>query len=262
MDLWTTFWRNWFWPVIALCILYFAMMVWPGNKWDSIENDVVRLAQNAVASNGFDNKNISVTQRGRDLVLTGNVVSQAQKEKLVSAVEAAADSGGRIAPRVVSYDGTIEAPVVVIPKVVVAATPEIVEQELVVEAPVVVLSEESQACQQRLLDLMNTTNIYFATSKADIEIASFETLDEIANVLLQCPDANIEVAGHTDSAGEDAFNLTLSEKRAESVASYLRSQRSLKNKIYAVGYGETMPIADNSTASGQAQNRRIQFIVK
>jgi OOP family OmpA-OmpF porin len=109
---------------------------------------------------------------------------------------------------------------------------------------------------------MNTTNIYFATNKADIEVASFETLDKIANVLLDCPDASIEVAGHTDSVGEDAFNLALSEKRAESVASYLRSQKSLKNEINAVGYGEKMPIADNSTASGQARNRRIQFIVK
>ena len=286
MNLWITFWRNWFWPIVALCVLYFAMMIWPGNKWDSIENDVVRIANKAIQENGFESDQIIVSERGRDLLLTGNVVSQTQKDRLLNVVSMAVDESGLVAPRVVAFEGTIQAPVKkkvsaieplagdtivaeLVPELVPEIAPEIapeIESSVVtsptVAEPEIVLTPEKQACQQGLVDVMNSTNIYFATSRADIEVDSFETLDQISNILQQCPDAEIEVAGHTDSAGDAEFNLSLSEQRAASVANYLQSKPSLKNKIVAVGYGETQPIADNSTTSGQAQNRRIQFIVK
>jgi hypothetical protein len=78
----------------------------------------------------------------------------------------------------------------------------------------------------------------------------------------RCPTVNIEVAGHTDSDGEDAANQALSEKRAQAVADYLVKAGLPANRFTAVGYGSAQPIASNDTEDGKAQNRRIEFTVK
>jgi OOP family OmpA-OmpF porin len=79
---------------------------------------------------------------------------------------------------------------------------------------------------------------------------------------LRCPNANIEVAGHTDSDGEEAANQALSEKRAQAVADYLVKAGLPANRFTPVGYGSTQPIAGNDSDQGKAQNRRIDFVVR
>ena len=69
----------------------------------------------------------------------------------------------------------------------------------------------------------------------------------------------VQVAGHTDNTGSDAYNQTLSEKRAQAVASYLGAQGVQQVRLLVVGFGEGHPIADNSTADGRAQNRRVEI---
>jgi len=79
---------------------------------------------------------------------------------------------------------------------------------------------------------------------------------------LRCPTANIEIAGHTDTDGEDTFNQTLSEKRAQAVSDYLVKAGLPADRFTATGYGSTQPVATNDTDEGKAQNRRIEFMVR
>ena len=79
---------------------------------------------------------------------------------------------------------------------------------------------------------------------------------------MRCPNARIEIAGHTDADGEDAFNQALSEKRAQAVSDYLVKAGLPADRFTATGYGSTQPIATNDTDEGKAQNRRIDFMVR
>lgn len=85
------------------------------------------------------------------------------------------------------------------------------------------------------------------------------TLDQIAQSLQNYPNSLIDVYGHTDSTGSDAFNQTLSENRARTVANYLVMRGVAQSRLRSAGYGETMPIADNATEEGRAKNRRVEI---
>ena len=86
-----------------------------------------------------------------------------------------------------------------------------------------------------------------------------QTLDGIAQNLNQYPNSLIDVYGHTDSTGSDAFNQTLSENRARTVANYLSVQGVSAARIRSQGMGETMPVADNNTDEGRRRNRRVEI---
>ncbi|TIH42921.1 OmpA family protein, partial [Klebsiella pneumoniae] len=79
---------------------------------------------------------------------------------------------------------------------------------------------------------------------------------------MRCPNATIEVAGHTDSDGEEAANQALSERRAQAVVDYLVRAGLPANRFTPIGYGSTQPLAGNESEDGKAQNRRIEFVVK
>ncbi len=103
------------------------------------------------------------------------------------------------------------------------------------------------------------SGILFATNKSDLNAAAKTCLSDFANVLKTYNDADVAIYGHTDNTGTDAINNPLSEKRAQSVQNYLRSCGVPANQIAAVeGKGSTEPVADNGTASGRAQNRRVE----
>lgn len=103
--------------------------------------------------------------------------------------------------------------------------------------------------------------VQFETAKAVIRPMSFGLLDEVATVIKDHPDAGrIEVAGHTDDRGSDAYNQKLSEDRAKSVMTYLVEKAGVDPaRLLAVGYGETRPIATNKTEAGRELNRRVEF---
>jgi OOP family OmpA-OmpF porin len=82
-------------------------------------------------------------------------------------------------------------------------------------------------------------------------------LDSVAVSLRKVADARIEIAGHTDSVGNDGYNMKLSQRRADSVRDYLIQQGVDGARLTARGYGETQPLADNATADGRARNRRV-----
>lgn len=101
-------------------------------------------------------------------------------------------------------------------------------------------------------------NITFASDSANINAGFFDVLNSVGLVLKKFNETTVEVAGHTDSQGSDSHNLTLSERRAESVASYLTGQGIPWSRMRAVGFGERMPIANNNYADGRARNRRVE----
>lgn len=102
-------------------------------------------------------------------------------------------------------------------------------------------------------------NVTFATDSADLSPAFFDVLGSVSKVLQEFDKTVVEVAGHTDSTGSDSYNQTLSERRASSVAQYLRSHGIRNERVLTVGMGESRPIADNGTADGRQANRRVEI---
>lgn len=100
------------------------------------------------------------------------------------------------------------------------------------------------------------TGVTFATNSATLTEASKPVLNEVANGLKQHPRMKVQLQGHTDSTGSAAYNLGLSQRRAEAVRDYLISVGVPAAQLTAKGYGETQPVASNATAQGRAQNRR------
>ncbi|MEF3193254.1 MAG: OmpA family protein [Halothiobacillaceae bacterium] len=103
--------------------------------------------------------------------------------------------------------------------------------------------------------------ISFDVGRADIKPQFTRSLDNVANTLRQYSQTRIEIAGHTDSTGSAAYNQRLSENRANAVRSYLANRGVAPERMFAVGYGPSRPIASNATAEGRAQNRRVEIIV-
>ncbi|KQU47445.1 hypothetical protein ASG67_14435 [Sphingomonas sp. Leaf339] len=103
------------------------------------------------------------------------------------------------------------------------------------------------------------SGITFAYDSANVQPQFQRTLDQVAQTLSQYNQTYIDVYGHTDSVGSDAYNQTLSERRATSVADYLASRGVQTARIGTRGYGETQPIASNDTDEGRAANRRVEI---
>lgn len=116
-------------------------------------------------------------------------------------------------------------------------------------------------CQEQVRSLLETRRIQFETASAAIESRSSGLLQEILEILESCPDANIQIGGHTDATGSQKTNLELSQKRAESVKAYMIDHGIDADRLSAVGYGPSKPIASNSSESGRRKNRRIEFIL-
>ncbi len=101
--------------------------------------------------------------------------------------------------------------------------------------------------------------INFKTGSAEILPGSWAILDRALKVLQDFPDVNLEISGHTDSKGRASYNLSLSQRRADAVKLYFVSRGIASSRLVSIGYGKDRPIADNSTASGRATNRRTEF---
>ena len=105
--------------------------------------------------------------------------------------------------------------------------------------------------------------VFFETASAKLQRRSYLLLDNVAEVLRAHPEiARIDVEGHTDSRGSASYNLMLSQHRAEAVARYLEHHGIAAARLSPVGYGETRPIAPNSTRVGRAANRRVEFHIE
>ncbi len=108
--------------------------------------------------------------------------------------------------------------------------------------------------------LEQTLKLLFDFDSAELRPESIEELERVVKFMGDVPFATALIEGHTDSIGSDAYNLALSDRRAKSVFDYLTSRGVDPARLSSVGKGETMPIADNSTAEGRQQNRRVMLI--
>ncbi|MFL6591108.1 MAG: OmpA family protein [Luteimonas sp.] len=104
-------------------------------------------------------------------------------------------------------------------------------------------------------------NVTFAFDSSSLQPQFYPVLDNVANTLTQYNQTVIEVAGHTDNVGTDAYNQALSQQRANSVATYLTGKGVMQQRMIVVGAGETRPIASNDTDAGRAQNRRVEITI-
>jgi outer membrane protein OmpA-like peptidoglycan-associated protein len=102
-------------------------------------------------------------------------------------------------------------------------------------------------------------NITFAFNDASLQSQFYPVLDDVARTLTEYNQTVVEVAGHTDNVGSDAYNQELSVRRANSVASYLQSRGVMQQRLITVGAGESRPVASNDTEAGRAQNRRVEI---
>jgi OOP family OmpA-OmpF porin len=102
-------------------------------------------------------------------------------------------------------------------------------------------------------------DIHFEFNSAKLTPGARNSLERVVRALRSQPGSNVEIAGHTDNRGNDAYNLKLSRERAQSVRSFLVSQGISADRLAAQGYGETQPVGSNSTELGRAQNRRVEI---
>jgi outer membrane protein OmpA-like peptidoglycan-associated protein len=105
------------------------------------------------------------------------------------------------------------------------------------------------------------SNITFALNSADLNSQFFSALEGVGVVLKEYNKTVVEIAGHTDSSGSDAYNMQLSQRRAQAVASYLVSQGVKNERLITVGAGEAHPIASNDTEQGRSANRRVELTI-
>jgi len=102
-------------------------------------------------------------------------------------------------------------------------------------------------------------NVTFATDSSDLSPAFFNVLNSVGKVLKEYDQTVVEVAGHTDNTGSEAYNQGLSERRASSVSQYFQSRNITGERLIIVGMGELRPVADNSSTSGRQTNRRVEI---
>ena len=111
------------------------------------------------------------------------------------------------------------------------------------------------------LILLMPSDITFAVNQSDINPGFYETLNSVALVFQEYDKTTISVYGHADSTGPEDYNQRLSERRALSVSNYLAAQGVAPARLRAVGFGESRPIADNSTEYGRSANRRVEIVI-
>ncbi len=109
--------------------------------------------------------------------------------------------------------------------------------------------------------IVNLSDVLFDTARYTLKPDAREKLAKVSGILLAYPDLKVQVEGYTDSVGGDEYNQTLSQHRSDTVRDYLVSQGVSGANITSTGYGKNDPIADNATAAGRAQNRRVNLVV-
>ena len=138
--------------------------------------------------------------------------------------------------------------------------PPAVEEEPETE-PVVKEEPKNLDIQKDVIRLKRGTHINFQTGSDKLEGSSNETLDEVASVLDQNQRLRIRVEGHTDNTGAADANKDLSTRRAAAVRTYLVSKGIAEDRLESTGCGQDVPVADNGTDDGKAENRRVEFVI-
>lgn len=132
------------------------------------------------------------------------------------------------------------------------------EPEEVVVAPVVAFNEDEKNDIQEKINLLSKS-IYFETASDVLREVSYKPLNDITGIMLEYPDSRFNIEGHTDSRGNDNYNLDLSNKRSKRVYNFLTNKGISSDRLSSKGFGEVNPIATNDTPEGRQQNRRVEI---
>jgi outer membrane protein OmpA-like peptidoglycan-associated protein len=108
---------------------------------------------------------------------------------------------------------------------------------------------------------VNISDVLFDTGKYDLRATAREALAKLSGIVIAHPGLKLQIEGHTDSVGDETFNQTLSENRANSVRAYLINQGIDPTSVTALGYGKSNPVASNDNAAGRQLNRRVEIII-
>ena len=135
-----------------------------------------------------------------------------------------------------------------------AGCPLVMKPQIIKETKVVVTEDDRRVVNEAI------KNLEFDLGKSTIKPTSYNSLNSVANLLVQ-KNFSLKLAGHTDNIGSMAANLRLSKDRAEAVKAYLVAQGANPSRIEATGYGPNQPIATNKTAAGRQKNRRVEFTI-
>lgn len=108
---------------------------------------------------------------------------------------------------------------------------------------------------------LNENTVNFDFDSSNLTASAKANLDKLVTVLKNNPDTNINIYGYTDSKGADAYNLSLSQRRANAVKTYFSSNGISSSRLFVEGMGEANPVASNETEAGRAQNRRVEFAI-
>ena len=199
------------------------------NKSEKIENDLLGRSLSSIENvDGFDG-NVEIS--GRDITLKGLVDSEEIKLKLEQII------GSELGVRKVINNLTIK-------------SLEVLKGEI---------REEVQEALNKVIEF---DNIEFQSNTAIILDESFNLLDETAVILNENSDLSIEIGGHSDSAGNEDYNIGLSQRRADAVLIALVNRGVERSRLLAVGYGSSQNIAENNTDEGKQKNRRVEFKIK
>ena len=125
-----------------------------------------------------------------------------------------------------------------------------------------VIINETEKAQEEINNLLSSQGIYFDSERATVRRDSIDIIDGIAQILIKYKDVKVDIIGHKDSMGGEEYNLILSEKRAKGVMQLLIERGIDESRMTSFGSGETVPIDTNETEEGQANNRRVEIIVR
>lgn len=234
--------------LLALGLLFLYAAFYGKNNAKALAKSASETAQEALDTNHYGFASAKVD--GANLVITGAAVDQATKIAACDAAKKALVAKGMLGlPGIVaSVRCDISAPGDAPKPVAVAET----------KAP-----DSSQNCQADLNAAAATGKVLFAKSGSSIQSGQ-EVLDKVSEVAKKCAKFKIEVAGHTDTGGDETMNLNLSQRRAEAVRKYLIAKGVIADQLSAKGYGETKPLVQDNAVIGvdnpeRQKNRRTEF---
>ncbi len=213
------------WPWLIAALAGVGLIVVAAQELQSIPAKLQRQAEQQLAASGLSELSIAVN--GRDVSLLGSIEKQLSVAPLIRQLENL--DGVRIVRDSLSRFDAVEA--------------------------------DAQKTQMFLqtLSRINLSTVTFQAGSNSIAGGSADALDQVAQLLQGNPEKRIRIEGHTDNTGPASVNLRLSQERAQAVSRYLESRNVSGAQLIAKGYGSTQPIADNTTESGRARNRRIEI---
>ncbi len=238
------------------------------------KNSVPTVARQAVQA-AEDARAISVKRQADEKVAQDQAAADAAAAKSKQQAEAEAAARAQAEQQKAAADAAAAASAAQAQQEA-AARAQADQQRAAADAAAAKSEQEKQELRAKLLEqfnrvlpttdtprglVVNMGDVLFDTGKADLRQGAREALAKLSGIVLNYPSLQLTIEGHTDSTGTEAFNQTLSEKRADNVRDYLVAQGLPATSISAQGLGESSPVADNSTAAGRQKNRRVEIIV-